>query len=101
MEGMRRARHGVVGRGAPVSSLGTPPSQHLHVLTNLEAFWSFSSKSLTWNLHYKGMIDETISHWWLNSTSSPASLCRGQVGMQVGAGSGWLSNHDLIGLTGD
>ena len=38
MEGMHRARHGVVGRGAPVSSLGTPPSQHLCVLTNSGPF---------------------------------------------------------------
>ena len=38
MEGMHRARYGIVGSGTSISSLGALPSQNLHVLTNLEAF---------------------------------------------------------------
>ena len=58
MEGMRRARYGIVGSGTSISSLGALPSQNLHVLTNLEAF------------HLEVLHETFITKAWLTKSSA-------------------------------
>lgn len=52
-----------------VSSCRAPYSWHVGLLTNPEApepLWL----GLLWRLHYVGMVDQVIDHWWLNQSPS-------------------------------